>query len=146
MDPRSPVNGFKASGSHLVATQAILMAHNIAVGEAQRSNCVRRQVGAVMLAQGGYQVSLGHNRVGIGLAQCDVQCPRARRSYDEVPAFSDYTAPGAECYAIHAEAMAIKKVEHLDMEGCVLVVTCEPCAGCQELIDSVGLVAVWPED
>lgn len=111
---------------------------------ATQSNCIRRQVGAILIDPAGKAISFGFNHV-FGVPDCSDKCPRAKRSYDEVPALSSYTQPGQVCYAMHAEIHALNKVRDLP-PGCKMVVSTRPCPQCQDRLDSAGVIAIWPDE
>lgn len=110
----------------------------------QQSNCVRRQVGAVLQDTTGRIVAYGYNHVA-GVSSCKDVCPRARRSYEEVPAFADYSHGDGRCDAVHAERDAFNKVGLVDTEGWTLTISCPPCPQCAALIEERKVRAVYPE-
>lgn len=109
------------------------------------SNCVRRQVGAVLFDPTGVIKSLGFNRVATADPNCARTCPRALQSYEAVAPRTDYRRPGAECYSVHAETSALLGHED-ECRGWFIITTYQPCPDCQRLLDSVGVTAVWRED
>lgn len=111
---------------------------------AAQSNCVRRQVGAVLLDPSGRAMAYGFNHV-VGVESCKTVCPRARRSYEEVPAFSNYSSGDGRCDAVHAERDALNKMSGANVRGWTLAISCAPCPQCAALIESLGLKAIWPE-
>lgn len=111
---------------------------------AAQSNCVRRQVGAVLVSTSNTILAYGFNHV-VGVDSCKTVCPRARRSYEEVPAFSDYSHGDGRCDAVHAERDAINKMSGADLSGCLMVISCPPCPQCAALLERLGIEATWPE-
>lgn len=109
------------------------------------ANCVRRQVGAVLLDPHGLVKSVGFNTIATIHSDCSFVCPRASKSYDEVPTRANYRAPGQECYSSHAEVEALKGQHGHSVQGWWILVTNQPCPECQHLLDSVGVVAIWRE-
>lgn len=110
------------------------------------SNCVRRQVGAVLLDPHGLVKSVGFNTIATVMKDCSLVCPRASKSYDEVPTRASYSEAGQECYSTHAEMMALKVQSGRSVQGWWILVTNRPCNDlCQPLLDSVGVVAIWRE-
>lgn len=96
---------------------------------AQRAACTRRQVGALVVDAEGRIVASGYNGAPAGTLNCtDGGCPRGKFSYDEVPAFSEYS----NCVAIHAEANALLRAGEKAVGG-TLVITCQPCHECARL-------------
>lgn len=106
---------------------------------AVRGDCVRRQVGALIVGQDHYIIQPGYNGSPPGRPGCltDDACPRGR---GEVPATGDYDL----CIAIHAEANAIIKAGRR-AQGGFIYVTHKPCLGCFKLIAGAQILrAIWP--
>lgn len=118
-----------------------------AINMAQRSTCVRRQVGAVLLDGYGIQRGTGFNTEADD-KDCRQDCPRGRKTYAEVPAGSPYGKgePGA-CIADHAEMVALwqaaKAFELAEMRLWTMVVTCEPCNDCQLVLEANHILVVY---
>lgn len=115
---------------------------NIAVAVADRADCTRRKVGAVIV-KNHRVVSTGYNGAPAGRKGClEGACPRGA---SDVPPGSSYdTGPGS-CIAVHAEANAIIYADYDKCLGATLYCTDEPCGGCQKLIDGAGISrVVWP--
>ena len=110
------------------------------------SNCVRRQVSALLLDEAGIVKSMGFNWLATDEADCSTICPRAKRSLEEVPSLSPYNAPGQECFSTHAEVDCLSRVEGRSVRGWWMLVTNKPCPECQHLLDSVGVNAIWKEE
>ncbi len=105
------------------------------------AECIRRQVGAV-LVRDGRVVSCGANAMPPGQPGClDGLCPRGQKSYGEIAARSAYEGPG-QCFALHAEEAAIIGAGYEQCRGAVLYVTCEPCPGCYRVINAIGIARV----
>lgn len=108
---------------------------NIAAETARRSNCVRRQHGAVIVRKRRI-CSTGYNGPPSGHAHCDEgACPRA--TSDEPSGWSYDT-----CIAIHAEANAILYSSPVEREGATIYITGVPCFGCAKLIANSGIQEV----
>lgn len=104
---------------------------------AARADCTRRQVGAVILRDSGLVVGIGWN--GLPDASCRAgACPRGQKSYDEIPASSDYAG---NCAADHAERQAIARAGKW-AAGATLYVTDEPCPWCAEACTAAGVTVV----
>ena len=117
----------------------------IAEAVAQRADCTRSKVGAILVNSRNEIRGTGFNGSPAGLPGCltDGACPRGRLSYDEVPADSDYS----NCIADHAERNALRHSRPEDLAGSTLYVTRPPCPWCQTLIDACGIVrVVTPHD
>ena len=106
----------------------------IAHAVAQRSDCERDKVGAVVVAYDRRIRSTGYNGAPAGYPGCET-CPRRvsgcapNSSYDN-------------CVAIHAEANALLYCDRMDLAGSTLYVTRKPCFSCQKLIMASGIVRV----
>lgn len=110
----------------------------IAEVAALRSTCTRRQVGAVLVDWDTKMVlGLGYNGAPPGEPHCtDGACPRGLKSYDEVPAFSNYD----NCIAVHAEVNALRAAPG---SGNIMFITCQPCEDCHILLVKNGIDPVW---
>lgn len=120
---------------------------NIARETARRSNCIRRQHGAVIVKNRRIR-STGYNGPPSGHAHCDEgACPRA----------SSEASSGwghDNCIAIHAEANAILYSSPEERDGASIYITGVPCFGCAKFIANSGIAEVvaegdayagWPE-
>lgn len=104
---------------------------------AERADCTRRQVGAVVLDVERRVVSTGYNGSFPGGPSCLAgECPRGRSGVE--PGSSYDTGPGS-CHAVHAEANAILYADRARLDGATLYITCAPCEGCQKLIKNTRL-------
>ena len=98
---------------------------------AQRSHCVKAQVGAV-LTKDTRIVSLGYNGPPAGTHNCDIEwrgigCPRDSK--------------GSCSLALHAEQNAIlyASKNNVSIEGATLYVTLSPCISCARVIFTMGI-------
>ncbi|MGH2729511.1 MAG: deoxycytidylate deaminase [Actinomycetota bacterium] len=108
---------------------------NIARETATRSNCVRRQHGAVIVKDRRIK-STGYNGPPSGHPHCDDgACPRAR---SESPTGWGYES----CIAIHAEANAILFSSPQERERATIYITGVPCFTCAKLIANSGISEV----
>jgi dCMP deaminase len=100
---------------------------------AQRADCTRRQVGAVIVRNHRI-VSTGYNGAPAGQPGCltDGACPRGR---GESPITGDYDL----CIAIHAEANALLYADYDKCQGATMYCTDKPCDGCKKLIAGAGI-------
>ena len=92
-------------------------------------------------------VSVGYNGYPAGRAGCGTPggCPRGLLSREQLAPGSAYTGVGVSspCRAVHAEANALLYSDPLRRH--TLVVTREPCDGCEVLLAGSGLArVVWP--
>lgn len=103
----------------------------LAVRVAQRSHCVRRQVGAVLVKDTRI-ISIGYNGPPPNTHNCDEEWPDQGCTRDNK----------GSCYlAIHAEQNAIMYAvkNNASVEGSTLFVTLSPCLPCARIIYSMGI-------
>ena len=117
---------------------------NIAYNVAERSNCIRRHIGAVIVRDKNI-ISTGYNGTPMGVKNCfEGGCPRCG---------SD-AASGADldtCLCVHAEqnAIAFAARHGASTEGALLFSTTRPCFGCLKESIQAGIsqiVYVEPYD
>lgn len=115
---------------------------NIASEAAKRSNCIRRQVGAVIVKER-FIISTGYNGTPIGVRNCyEGGCLRCQ---------SD-TAPGQgydTCICVHAEENAIAQAARHGSStlDTILYSTLRPCFGCVKLCIQAGIkVIIYKDD
>jgi len=97
----------------------------IARAVAVRSNCIRRQVGAVIVVDNAI-IATGYNGTPVGVRNCcDGGCPRCA---SEAPSGAAYDS----CICVHAEQNAIVfAARHGNAtQGGTLYTTLRPCFGC----------------
>lgn len=116
----------------------------IAVAASPRGECVRRRVGAVVMAPDNSILAVGVNGVPAGQPSClDGACPRGNSNVD--PGSSYDTGPGT-CIANHAEASALLRSDPVRRQGGTVAVSTEPCDGCMRLMRASGVARVlWPD-
>lgn len=117
----------------------------VAQAVATRGECVRRQVGAVVIDTRGRIAGAGYNGSKPGGPNClKGECPRGRS--DVEPGSSYDTGPGT-CHAVHAEMNAILDVsDRMRLQNAVLYVTTKPCDGCLKILGNTELAIVtWPD-
>lgn len=108
---------------------------NIAAETARRSNCIRRQHGAVVVRKRRIR-STGYNGPPSGHPHCDEgACPRAA---SEMPSGWGHD----NCVAIHAEANALLYSSPEEREGATIYITGVPCFTCAKLIANSGIEEV----
>lgn len=104
---------------------------------AQRSNCMKRRVGCVLVGRGRRVISTGYNGTPRGLRNCaDGGCPRC----------NDGSGSGvglATCLCIHAEENALLEAgrERIREEAVLYCDTC-PCLTCSIKVCQVGITEV----
>lgn len=96
---------------------------------AQRSTCLRAQVGCV-LARGNRLLVLGYNGVPSGQDHCDVA--------------GCIIGPSGGCQSSHAEANALGWAKRIgvDVYGSTASVTMQPCLDCARWLHGEGIVRV----
>ncbi len=103
----------------------------IAWAVAERSDCRRSKVGAVLVGRSHRILSTGYVGVQPGQPGClDGACPRGLKSFQEVAPYSPYT----DCISIHAEVNCINFADiHYDdlWDGSTMYVTRRPCQDCE---------------
>jgi len=102
---------------------------------ANRSHCVKAQVGAV-LTKDTRIVSLGYNGPPSGTHNCDMEWPTEGCPRD---------SKGSCSLALHAEQNAILYAakNNISLNGCTLYVTLSPCIACARVIYTVGIKKVF---
>jgi len=111
---------------------------NLAIQLAQRSHCVKKQVGAV-LTKDTRIISMGYNGPPAGTYNCDEMWPKTGCARNI----------GGSCLlAIHAEQNAIMYalMNHASVDGSILYTTLSPCLSCARMIFSVGIKKVIYKD
>jgi dCMP deaminase len=108
---------------------------NLASDLAQRSHCVKAQVGAV-LTKDTRIISIGYNGPPAGTHNCDEEWPEEGCPRDSKNSCS---------LALHAEENAILYATKngASLEGATLYLTLSPCISCARLIFSSGIKKVW---
>ncbi|MEL6539303.1 MAG: dCMP deaminase family protein [Bacteroidota bacterium] len=101
---------------------------------AQRSHCVKKQVGAV-LTKDTRIISTGYNGPPSGTYNCDEQWPGVGCAKD---------AKGSCSFALHAEHNAISYAmsNQTNVAGSTLYVTLSPCLPCARIIFGAGIQKV----
>lgn len=111
---------------------------NIAYNVAERSNCIRRQIGAVIVKDFNI-ISTGYNGTPMGVTNCcDGGCPRCA---SDVP-----SGHGVDtCICCHAEENAICfAARHgARTNDSVLYSTTRPCFGCLKKSIQAGVVKIY---
>ena len=114
----------------------------IALAVAERADCTRRKVGAVLLDKHNRVVSTGYNGYPSGSKGClEGGCPRGKLTYEELPAYTEYS----NCHALHAEENAALHAEPDRRRGGTMYITDKPCDNCMRLLKGLQLKrVVWP--
>lgn len=93
---------------------------------AQRSSCIKRQVGCVLVDKKWRILSVGYNGAPSGVKSCDETGNCFRYSSKSGEKLGD-------CVAVHAEQNAILQCKDLDSISAVFVTT-SPCESCMKLL------------
>lgn len=99
---------------------------------AERSTCLRRKVGA-LLVRGGQILATGYNGPPHGLPHCDeVGCARQETSSG---------SHHERCRGLHAEQNALLQaaLQGVAVEGAELICTHCPCAICMKMLVNAGI-------
>lgn len=111
---------------------------NIAQTVAERSTCLRRQVGAVLVKDKRI-LSTGYNGAPVGISNCcdTGKCMRTARG---IKSGTDLDID----YAVHAEQNAIIQcaLHGVCTEGATMYVTHQPCIQCTRMIINAGVSKV----
>lgn len=113
---------------------------NIALAVAQRSTCMRKRYGAVIVKNDEI-IATGYNGAPRGALNCNCIGKCARENYKH--------GEGYElCPAVHAEQNAIISASRNNMIGSTLYLACietsnpEPCVICRRMIKNAGISQV----
>lgn len=103
---------------------------------ALRSDCTRRNVGAVLMLGDGSIVVTGYNGGPPKGESClKGECPRGLLTTEQLAPNSDYSEGAGKCVALHAEWNVLLRASWHQMDGySKLFVTSEPCHLCWTLI------------
>ena len=116
--------------------------HGLCIAVASKSNCLSRQIGAVIVKDHSI-VSTGYNGPPRGYPHCDGgKCPRQLKGYKSGEGLH-------ECTAAHAEANAIVNAARNGVStlGCTLYLnTMVPCKDCMILIINAGIIEIVCEE
>ena len=109
---------------------------NIAEIAKTRSNCIRRQVGAVLVNEKHQIISTGYNGVPRGIVHCTKDT--CTKLYEESGEKNEI------CPAVHAELNAILQAATagISSEGTTLYSTTRPCGNCTMAIINAGIKRV----
>lgn len=119
----------------------------IAKAVAARADCSRAQHGAVIVRPDRTIAATGYNGAPAGHPGCLTSgaCPRAKLSYEDLPAGSSYDTGPGRCIALHAEQNSIIHCSWPDLQGATMYVTGQCCDGCFKMVLGTGIVRlVWP--
>ena len=102
---------------------------------AQRSTCLRRQVGAIVVKEK-HIIATGYNGAPKGLPHCE-ELGGCLREKLEIPSGERHEL----CRALHAEQNAIIQAATLgqSIEGATIYITHQPCIICAKMIINAGI-------
>ena len=112
----------------------MMLAHHVAI----RSNCVRRQVGAIIVKDR-HIIATGYNGTPRGLKNCNEGgCPRCNSDAPSGTALD-------ECLCSHAEENAIVQAAYhgVSINGASIYTTLSPCIHCAKMIINAGIREVF---
>lgn len=109
---------------------------SIAVLTAERSTCLRRHVGAVIVKDK-HIIATGYNGAPRGLAHCDELEGGCLRERLGIPSGQRHEL----CRALHAEQNAIIQAATMgnSIEGGTIYITHQPCLICAKMIINAGI-------
>lgn len=102
---------------------------------AQRSTCLKRQVGAIIVKEK-HIIATGYNGAPKGLPHCE-ELGGCLREKLEIPSGERHEL----CRALHAEQNAIIQAATLgqSIEGATIYITHQPCIICAKMIINAGI-------
>lgn len=101
----------------------------------QRSNCIRRKVGCIIVKDNRI-LSLGYNGTPRGTKNCfEGGCKRCNETDSSFVSGSNLDL----CMCLHAEENAILFVQRSDINDSTMYVTLLPCIGCAKKIIQCGI-------
>lgn len=109
----------------------------IALQVSERSTCVRRKTGAVIVREKRI-LTTGYNGAPVGLIHCeDVGCIRDNNS---IPSGSNHEL----CRGIHAEQNAVVQAARFGnaIEGATIYTTHHPCVLCAKILVNAGIDSI----
>lgn len=121
-----------------------LMFSRICKVVADRSTCLRSQVGALIVKDGRI-VSMGYNGPASGMPTCTQPDEFQSSLYQEALESTGRECEGPGCTrSIHAEtnAIAFAAKAGVSVEGCTLYCTMSPCINCAKVIVNSGIKEV----
>jgi dCMP deaminase len=111
---------------------------SIAEAVSKRSNCIKRQVGAIIVKDGRI-ISTGYNGTPRGVKNCNEGgCPRCNSDVESGKALD-------ECYCSHAEENAIVQAAYhgIGVKDGSLYTTYSPCLSCTKMVINAGIKKVY---
>ena len=113
----------------------------IARAVAERTTCVRRRTGAVLVDRMGRIISTGYNGNPAGMKHCiDIGCLRNERN---IPSGTQQQI----CRAVHAEQNALLQAEDMNrVQNSTCYCLIEPCVICCKMLINAGVKRVVYEE
>ena len=105
---------------------------------AQRSTCLRRHVGAVIVKDK-HIIATGYNGAPKGLRHC-AECGGCLREKLQIPSGQRHEL----CRALHAEQNAIIQAAKVGVstEGATIYITLQPCVICAKMLVNAGITRI----
>lgn len=113
---------------------------NIAFAVSLRSTCLRRKVGAVIVADNRI-IATGYNGAPSGMGNCSSNPDLCYRSKHNIPSGKDLHLCRANHSEVNAIMCALKTGENLN--GAAIYVTTHPCSNCAKMIIQSGISEVY---
>jgi len=123
---------------------------SVAVAMSQRSRCVNRQVGCVIVTPQNRPMAVGYNGPPANFDTTPTihfgvpSIPKSNNCADwcERGGSSDRGTSFSNCVSVHAEANALLFADRRDYEGGTIYVTNPPCWDCAKLVSNSGIKRV----
>jgi dCMP deaminase len=115
---------------------------NISRETARRSNCIKKQVGSVLVKDNRI-IGVGYNGTPAGIKNCyDGGCQRCIVQYKAKQENREYEKTTRHCMCLHAELNAILNANKESLVGSTIYSTLEPCLECAKVITQSGISRV----
>lgn len=112
----------------------------VAEAVSKRGECLRSQVGAIVVGSDNRLKGAGYNGAPAGEPNClQGACPRARAAVERL---TDYDTGAGACIAIHAETNALMDAGRDRCIGGTIYITRRPCEGCRKQIAAAGIKTI----
>jgi dCMP deaminase len=122
----------------------------IAKAVAQRADCRRRRIGAVIVDENRRIVSTGYNGAPPGDGSCLAgDCPRGLMDRETMPSFTEGNHDHSNCISLHAEQNAVAYADRSRCHNATIYIVqldlpeeeaCPPCDSCGKLLKAAGIM------
>lgn len=110
----------------------------VAITVAQRSKCINRQVGAVIVDKHNRPIAVGYNG-----PPANFKAAGSCKEFCERGGSENRSASYSNCVSVHAEANALLFADRREYEGGTIYVTSPCCFECAKLVSNSGLARVY---